>query len=294
MDAVRGHVAPVTAPLELPFPAAGVREAEGRATMSDGVTLRLLNFEPAGPARAPLVIFVAGWLSSVEDWRPVLDVLTSCHRVLYVETREKTSAWLPAGRRCDFSMERLRRDLAEVLEARVPAGSPFCLMGSSLGSTVILEYLSRVERRPHLTLLVAPTITFRLPSWVRITGGYLPISFVSALKPVAKWYLRHLRLDPAREPEQAAGVARNIDRAEPGRLRAIAMALDAYAGWDMLARVSAPVIVVAGATDRLHDLDTVRKIVSMMPDARLHMMASNRETHSPVMGHWAADVFTTA
>lgn len=266
----------------------GVSVEEGYFSTSDGVSLRTVTFTPpAGTPQRPPVVFLPGWISAIEGWSDVLEVLTAEHPVLYVETREKASARLPERRGLDFSMDRLCADLDELVADRLAPDEPFCFFGSSLGSTLILEYLGRGGRRPLLAVLVAPNLVFRLPRWVVIAARTLPASAFTLLRPIMKWYLCSFMLDAEREPEQAERYRRNLDTAEPWRLRANALELKDYSAWERLPRVRAPVLIVAGASDSLHHLDDMRKMVSVMPDARLEVLESNREAHSERMGRIA-------
>lgn len=266
-----------------------IRPPEQRTIrVSDGVSLRIFEFTaPDAVPDKPPIVFLPGWISSIEGWRSVLEVLAREHRIVYVETREKRSADLPDGGDVDFSMDRLSMDLHEVLREAVPPAEPFCLMGSSLGSTVILDYLSRRLRQPVLAILVAPNLIFRLPRWVVTAAKRLPASTYTVMKPILKWYLCTFLLDAEKEPEQAERYRRNLDAAEPRRLRANALELDDYSAWDRLPRITAPVLVVAGESDSLHHMEDIERLASMLPEARLEIMASNRETHSARLGHLA-------
>jgi pimeloyl-ACP methyl ester carboxylesterase len=250
-------------------------------TVSDGVALRLLRFGPSTDREspAPFIVFVPGVLSPVASWQAVIDVLATRFPVLYVETRDKAGATLPR-RTVDFSMSRFRTDLHEVIEAKVPPGTPLSLVGSSLGSTTILEYLASRARTPVVSVVVAPNATLRVPGWLLPLARMAPVSlWQSTVRPVVRWYFSAYLVDRS-EPEQTAKYRQYIDAAEPGRLRRMAVALHPYELWESLPGVASRVIVVAGRTDRLHSLADTERIVRNLPNARLHLMESNRETHS--------------
>ena len=279
----------------IPLPP-GVHQQEFRLEMSDGVVLRLLEFSPphGDDSLKPVIVFVPGAISPLYAWQAILEVLTVRYTVLYVETREKGSARIPAGSRVDFGMDRLRQDLDEVLEKKVPASRQHCFVGCSLGATVILEHLARVERLPLASVLIAPNSDFRVPSWLLIPARLVPIRLFNAIKPILKWYYGKVLLDVESEPEQAARYRQMIDSAQPSRLRAGALALQKYQGWETFAKVTAPVLVVTGESDTLHPLQKMKKIVSALPNARLHLMASDRETQSQALGLLAIDTITSA
>ena len=263
-----------------------VRLEEGYVVVSDGVTLRIIDFvPPCDTPERPMVVFVAGWISLIRGWKDVLKRLTPRYRTLYVETREKVSADLPRHpRRVDFSMPRMSRDIGEILEAKVGPEKRYCLAGSSLGATVILDYLSGDQRQPEAAILIAPICELIYPFWLPVLLRPLPPSLYTAIKPMLKWYLRTVRLDRHKEPEQVKKYEGTLDAAEPKRLKANAFAVKNYSVWKSLPDIHSPVLIVGAESDTLHGLDVMNKMVALMPDAHMEMMSSNRETHSERMG----------
>ncbi|MBW2599793.1 MAG: hypothetical protein JRC60_06910, partial [Deltaproteobacteria bacterium] len=170
-----------------------VRVEEDYVVVSDGVELKTIDFTPScdTPER-PVVIFIAGWISLIDGWKNVLKKLTPCYRTLYVETREKVSARLPERGRVDFSMPRMSLDISEVLECKVALGKKFCFAGSSLGSTVILDYLSMGLRQPEQSFIIAPICKLVYPFWLSLLLRPVPPSLYTAIKPPLKWYLRNI------------------------------------------------------------------------------------------------------
>ena len=60
--------------------------------MQRGVRLRVFKWSPDEVGDGDPIFFVAGWISLVSGWRPLLEVLVRNHPVYYLETREKASA----------------------------------------------------------------------------------------------------------------------------------------------------------------------------------------------------------
>ena len=254
---------------------------------TDGVRLRLIDFIPSDEDdRLPIIIFVAGWISMISAWEEVLRVLTPRFRTLYIETREKKSALIDWKQSPEFSIERMVRDIREILEDRVPADRPFCLAGSSLGSTVILEYLARNLRHPVLTVAIAPNAEFGLPRWFYPVARFLPPGAYGAVRGLVKWYLRTYRVDSVREREQAKKYEASLDEADPRRLKASAMTMKGYSLWSKLEKITDPVIIVAAKTDTLHGVEAMKHMTDRIEGARLEVMESNRETHSERAGRF--------
>ncbi len=270
-----------------------VRVEEDYVVVSDGVALRTIDFTPpCDTPEKPMVIFVAGWISLIDGWKNVLRKLTPCYRTLYVETREKVSARLPARGRVDFSMPRMSRDIGEILECKVAPEKRFCFAGSSLGSTVVLDYLSMGLRQPEQSFIIAPICELVYPFWLPLLLRLVPPLLYTAIKPPLKWYLRNIRLDKHKEPEQVKKYEGTLDAAEPKRLKANAFAIKDYCRWDKLPDVRSPVLIVGAESDALHGLDVMNRMVALMPDADMEMMSSNKETHSDKMGELIVDRIT--
>jgi pimeloyl-ACP methyl ester carboxylesterase len=262
-----------------------VTVTEDYVNVSDGVSLKIIDFTPAGDGtEQPMIIFIAGLVSLISGWQNVLKQLTPRYRTIYIETREKKSALLPKDKTVDFSINRMTQDIAEFLQQRVSPERPFCFVGSSLGSTIILDYLSQDSRQSFDTFAIAPNCEFRVPLWFLLALWLLPPFFYPVIKSALKWYLRNFRLDKYREPEQVKKYEGTIDEAEPQRLKACALAIKDYTLWDKLPNIKAPVFVIGARTDILHEVDEIERMVSLMPSARLEIMESNRETHSENAG----------
>lgn len=262
-------------------------------TMSDGVALRVIDFTPSAyNEKSPVVVFIAGWISLIYGWTGVLRVITPRYRTLYVETREKISARLPERPlgEIDFSVARISRDIRELIDTVIGKEQPFYFLGSSLGSTAALEYLAMKDvHKSQLAFMIAPNSEFRFPSWGIPIIKYFPASLYDSVKPVIKWYLRTIRLDKNKEPEQVKKYEGTIDAAEPRRLQMNALTLCNYRLWDKLPHVTSPVIIIGAETDKLHGIRDMQKMVSLMPQARLVMMASNKETHSERAGEFLVE-----
>lgn len=268
----------------------GITAKELYIKVSDGVELKVFDFTPLeyDPAR-PVVVFVAGWISLISGWKDVLNVLTPNYRTLYIETREKISARLPKRKGIDFSIERMGQDIGEILKEMLSEDQNFYFVGSSMGSTAILDFLSLNKARPRQSFLISPICKFEIPAWALTLAKVVHPGFYSAIRPIAKWYLRNFRLDKKNEPEQVTKYEGTIDAAEPKRLKATTLAISSYSLWEKLEHLKSPVCIIGAKTDTLHSINELEKMVKCIPSARLELMQSNKETHSEKAGAFIAD-----
>jgi pimeloyl-ACP methyl ester carboxylesterase len=207
-------------------------------------------------------------------------------RVLYIETREKKSARLPEGRRLDFSIERMSVDIHEILSEIFDDNQLFYFAGSSLGATVILDYLSMKWKKPAGAFLIAPISKFVFPKWLLFIIKFIPANLYSLVRPILKVYLKYFRLDRKNEQEQIKKYQGTIDAAEPVRLKANAYAIKDYTIWEKLENIETPVVIMGAETDNLHGIEEMEKMVSSLASARLEIMRSNKETHSAKAGQF--------
>ncbi len=272
------------------YSARGITATERYEELTDGVALRVIDFEPPDPdPEAPILIFVAGWISLLMAWDPVLLELAARYRVLYVDSREKGTARVPSLSEIEFTLDRMADDVRDVVDRCVPEGASFWLIGSSLGSTAILHHLSRRGRAPDGVIVIGPNSRFDLPLWLWPFMRLAPTAFFAWLRPILKWAL-HVRLDKRTEPEQLTRYSAYLDAADARRLKKNAWAIRHYSLLDRLPAITTPVTVIGARSDLLHRLDDIEEMVGLLPSAHLEVMESNRETHSAIAGRYMIEV----
>jgi pimeloyl-ACP methyl ester carboxylesterase len=161
----------------------------------------LLAVEEVGPRDAPLtVVFVHGYTLSMASWtfqrRALAEDLATAdgHRpvarlVFYDQRGHGASRRGPAE---NSTIEQLARDLATVLETRVPRG-PVVLVGHSMGGMTIMGL---AELRPELfgtRIVGAALISTSSGNLAELTFGMpeLLTRVRAAVLPVAAWTMRH-------------------------------------------------------------------------------------------------------
>jgi hypothetical protein len=257
----------------------GAAYSERWIAVQDGVELKLSEWRPQDSTEPPLY-FVAGWVSVVEGWRPLLEVLVRRRPVVYIETREKRSARIERHRmRVDsFTVDRLSEDLCEVARVLEADGSRAIWFGSSMGSNAILEGLKGGRLPARAAFLVGPNAAFNFPWWspplLRV-----PAASYSVAKHLVIWYLRHFRVDVRREPDQMRRYERTLNAAEPVRLKLSARAAVGYSLWPGLDTVTAPVAIAYAASDVLHAASEAKSIVATLPAGLAVECPSNTYMH---------------
>jgi pimeloyl-ACP methyl ester carboxylesterase len=264
-----------------PVPVPGVLFNERRLTVADGVRLRLYEWRPVNDDGADPIFFVAGWISLVTGWVPLLEKLVQSRPVFYLETREKESAEIPAElmRPSSFSVSRLAEDLVEVSNQLDIDRDRTVLFGSSMGSNAILEALKGDRLKAKGAFVVGPNAEFHFPWWGRPLV-HLPSCVYSAAKPFVLWYLRTFRVNVREDPEQMARYVRTVRAADPKRIMLSARAVIDYDAMPGLDTISSPVAVAYAANDTLHGAEEVQRIVDAMPRGVAVKCPSNTYMHT--------------
>jgi len=272
------HTEPVT-PRD-PLEGTGGSFREHRIEVEDGVSLRA--FEWSGQDQpAPPLLLVAGWITIVDSWAPVLARMAQSRRVIYLESREKVSAGFRPElmRKGSFRVECLGRDIATVAAKIGLKLENAVLVGSSLGANAILEGLKQ-GARCRAAFLIGPNAEFAFPLWARFLMR-LPAAAYGPLVPIVLWYLRHFRLDVKAEPEQYQRYRRTAEGADFERLKLSALALEGYRAIEDFEKIIDPVAVAFASSDRLHGEANARQLADALPRGTALDCPSNAFLHRP-------------
>lgn len=247
--------------------------------VSDTVSLRVLTWTPVDEALQQLepVVMIPGWGSLFEGWKPLVEEWVTRRRVLYIETREKTSARFE-GRRItakDFTIQRFSQDIAEII-AHYNLKNQFHLFSSSLGSTLLIDSLQRQEIDARSSLFVAPNEHFKLPLWARIIVK-LPLPII-ALKMMRSITLRAIE-KKVKEEGQRIRYRRALMEQELVRWRASARSLIAYSLPEDLSNITVACGILAAQSDKLHAMDAAQSITERIPGAVMIEVPSNQYAH---------------
>ncbi len=260
--------------------ASGVEYSSRMVPVADGVELQVRSWRPADSEGTDPLVFVAGWISVIEGWRPLLEALVPSRPLHYIETREKRSAQFAGNTLCpvDFAVAVLGDDLIAIAKALDVDRSRTVWFGSSMGANAILEALKGERLPARGAFLVGPNAEFKFPWWGR---GFvrLPAAAYHPAKRFALWYLRNFRVDAKAEPDQMRRYVRTLDAADPVRLKLSARAVIDYSVWPELETATAPVAIAYASSDILHGEQEAKAIVDRLPKGRAVECPSNTYMH---------------
>ena len=181
-----------------------------------GVHLRVMIWRPKQPASKNPIIFVAGWVSAVSGWAPLLKVMAAGRPVYYIETREKRSALFEKRKLKpeDFSIGRMAQDLIAACRQLGIASPTSTVIGSSLGATALLEALKEGRLTAGEAFFIAPNSEFKAPWYLRWMLC-LPAFLYHGIKYFLLWYLKTFMVDAKKEPEQMMRYTETLKAAHP-------------------------------------------------------------------------------
>jgi pimeloyl-ACP methyl ester carboxylesterase len=253
-----------------------------------GVHLRVMAWRPKQPVSEDPVIFVAGWVSAVSGWAPLLKVMAARRPVYYIETREKRSALFENRKLtpADFSIAQMAEDLIHVCSHLGIASPHATVIGSSLGATALLEALKGGRLTAGTAFLIGPNSDFRAP-WYLQWMLFLPASFYHGIKYFVLWYIKTFKCDVKSEPEQMMRYNETLRAAHPQRIKLSAKAAisQRYKVWPHLDSVKIPVALAYAPTDKLHSSEDIRHMADRLPHATLIACPSNKYMHSADVMH---------
>lgn len=264
-----------------PFCHEGATYRAEYAALPTGVELLAIYFSPPQPEEAPVILFIPGFVSIIENFRETMIELTRSHSVIYIETREKSTAKINSGHR--FSVDEITSDIVQFAENRIPAGVPYAMAGYSLGATVIAESFPRLRRKPEAVIIIEPNSSFPFRG-VALFLARLAKYLYRPVVPFVKWYLRTFIIDVKADEEMYLINCRNLDTAEPVRLGQAVRQLSRYRMQGCLEQITVPALVIVASKDRFHSHGEGTAIGNLIPGARCLDMEDNRRTHSTEAG----------
>lgn len=244
-------------------------------TTAPGVALRCVSIESR--ARNRLVFFLPGWFSLPRSWRTFLAPLVRAGDIVYVETREKTSARLDPG--TSLAPAEYVQDLLFVVRQKQRPDRPYVLLGSSLGAAVIIDALPLLDPPPRAIVLVSPNFEFPIPAVTKLLD-FLPAFVLPGVKRFARPFLVRARVDRS-DAGHAERFVEALGQADPARLRTSCLELRKYvASLSRLKEFRGPALVLGGTRDAHHDRGQIDSIVGELRHVEYHDLRTFSACHS--------------
>lgn len=248
--------------------------------VSEDVSLRVFIWKPNNDSLRNLspIVMVPGWGSVFEGWRPLLSEWTRKRPIIYIETREKSSAIFDKKMTLDdFQMEKFTNDIAEIIKF-LDLKNNFDFFSSSLGSTILIDGLQSKKIQGRSSIFLAPNKRFKFPLWARILIKMpFPSFSLKWLINTAIWGVERR----VKEEGQKIRYRRTLLSQNFERIRLSARYLMKYSLPDELAEIKIPCAIITADSDKLHGLEDIKSIIDRIPNAKMIQVPSNQYAHEP-------------
>ncbi|MBV9718574.1 MAG: alpha/beta fold hydrolase [Candidatus Eremiobacteraeota bacterium] len=233
-----------------------------------------------GVQRAPVVVMIHGFPLTRAVWQVHGDELAQTYRVLRIDLRGAGSSSVPEG---PYLMERLAADVAAALDALNIERA--AMIGHSMGGYVALAFARMFTERITRLALVAGRLRADTPGEAaarreladRVERAGTPEPAIAAYLPrlfgsqsaTARPHVVERAHEIARA-NSAAGVA--------ATLRGMALRASSE---DIVSDLDIPMLTIAGASDRVVQMDEARDIARRFPRGRL--VVCEQSGHLPML-----------
>lgn len=233
-----------------------------------------------GPQREPAVVLIHGFPMTRAIWDAQVETLAKRSRVLRPDLRGAGTSSIPEG---PYLMERLAADVAAMLDALGIERA--ALVGHSMGGYVALAFARMFTERVTRLALVASRLRGDTPEEAAARYALADrIERDASVEPVIEAYISRL-LAPETIVQRAEVVARATEIARLNTPRGVAATLRGLAvrasSEDIAEDLELPVLVVAGAADRVVPLDEARSALAKFRRAELVVCAHSG--HLPML-----------
>ena len=237
----------------------------GYVTTGDGCRIA---WRCDGPADAPVLLLSNSLGTSMDMWAPQLAAWTQRFRVLRYDQRGHGASYAPAGA---YSLDRLGRDVVELLDALGIASVDFCglSLGGMTGQWLAIREPARLRR-----LVLANTSSFMGPpsAWDARIGavraqGMAPLAQAS----VERWFTQGFA---AAAPDAIAPIAAMLQATDRAGYAGCCAAIRDMDMRRTAALIAAPTLVIGGTLDPATPPAHSDALVRTIPGSRLVMLAA--------------------
>ncbi|WP_300011946.1 3-oxoadipate enol-lactonase [Pseudonocardia sp.] len=226
-----------------------------------------LHHVDEGPRDAPVLVLSGSLGSTLEMWRPQVDVLTRRFRLIRIDHRGHGGSPVPTG---PYTIADLAGDALALLDSLGVERAAWC--GLSMGGCVGLHLASETpERISRLTLCCTSSYWPDASVWTdRIAavsaGGTGPI----AEAVVERWFTPSFA---AAHPDVVADAVAQVTGTPDEGYLGCCEALRGFDHRERLGAITAPTLVIAGAVDPSTPVEPhARTIAEGVPGARLEVL----------------------
>ncbi|MBD3190861.1 MAG: hypothetical protein GF308_09470 [Candidatus Heimdallarchaeota archaeon] len=252
-----------------------------------GAELRTFHHKPKQITVKRPIVFIPGFGTTAEIWREFHQTHHGFAEYFHIETREKKPCQLKRTRNTDLSLNRLAKDLTEVINFFGLSGQDYVLMASCMTGGVVLRGLIEGYLDPPTTIILDP--------FTKWTQNRALIKYVMPLLPPAvlgalKYLLAKIILGNMKNEQQKQRNLATVESAVPWIWRKFSLQNINHDLTEDLKKIPKTVYIFHGPPDKYHPAGIFQQTAERIPKGRFFHI-DVQEEHREILAGIIATAF---
>ena len=232
----------------------------------EGGEIRVFHYKPEKPITKRPFIYVPGFFCPTQIWKDIHIANHNRTEYYYIESREKKSSKIKRGRKANFTIDQLARDLQKVIKFLEIDKTKYLILGASYGAAMILQGLIKNYFNPDLSVLYDPLVRWDYAKFLTYVVNPITPPFVLG---IIRMILAHIFLPDPKNVTQKEKILMYIKEAEPWKFRKSTIHIRDFNIVDDLPKIKNNVIVCHGPADNLHKSEEYFHYAKSIPNCKL-------------------------
>ena len=243
--------------------------------------LKVFHHKPANIKTKRPIVFVPGFGTATEIWREFHHTHHGYAEYYHIETRDKKSSEIKKYHRADFTIDRIAKDVANVIEFIGLKGKDYILMGTCMNGGVVLQGLINKHFSPPTTIIFDPfTKWTQHRALVKILMPVMPPFIIGAMKYIIGYFIMAGMKNEAQIERNKA----TIDAAVPWKWRKFSLQNIDFDLTNDFEKIENDVFVFHGPKDKYHPDEVFQRVAEQIPNGRYFHMNSMEELRELLVG----------
>ncbi|MHA1122347.1 MAG: alpha/beta fold hydrolase [Candidatus Heimdallarchaeota archaeon] len=252
--------------------------------MSDGTKVKILDFDLAENPNKYTIFLIPGFTTVFLSWEILVEILSKEFRILYFESREKSSSIAPNRKvQRSTTLRKMAYDIKEVTEQLELDKQDYIILCSSAGGTILVEALSEKWLNPPGAIMVGPTMEYHIQFIAPFLITIVPDFMKNLFMPLFRWFLGKFHVDKKEHPKQYAKYARSGEEAILRKIRRVLREMYRYNCWHMPPKIETRTLIIGASTDKVHATEEAIRTHELIPNSSYIDLGDNIAAHTQPM-----------
>ena len=252
--------------------------------MSDGTKVKILDFDLAENPNKYTIFLIPGFTTVFLSWEILVEILSKEFRILYFESREKSSSIAPNRKvQRSTTLRKMAYDIKEVTEQLELDKQDYIILCSSAGGTILVEALSEKWLNPPGAIMVGPTMEYHIQFIAPFLITIVPDFMKNLFMPLFRWFLGKFHVDKKEHPKQYAKYARSGEEAILRKIRRVLREMYRYNCWHMPPKIETRTLIIGASTDKVHATEDAIRTHELIPNSSYIDLEDNIAAHTQPM-----------